>query len=378
MRENDTMDAVQRLKGIINIEKWQLLQNALSDVTGMSIITADYRGVPITEHSGCRVFCRTVRDDPELTRLCQKCDSRGGLEAIRAKAPYIYRCHFGILDAAIPIIIDNSYLGSILIGQVTLSDPASADRLEMICPETALPSDPCGRIKASWERIPVFSLARVEVVVNMLFHLCNYFVSEALEKKTILRLLSDIGAAGLTGGDSHADGPTGEVKGNAAATADASGLESIRKNLNSLITDARASEAPPQSEDEDLLSNNKMLKRVFSYMNAHRSERLSLNEMARLCHISPSYFSRLFHKETGENYSAFLLRKRVEWGKALLSSTDMKLAQIAEESGFSDAGHFVRSFKKHEGVTPSLFRTMVVGTGAAAGGGAREDDAFAG
>jgi AraC-like DNA-binding protein len=53
------------------------------------------------------------------------------------------------------------------------------------------------------------------------------------------------------------------------------------------------------------------------------------------------------------------MRKRVEWGKALLSSTDMKLAQIAEESGFSDAGHFVRSFKKHEGVTPSLFRKMI-------------------
>jgi ligand-binding sensor protein/AraC-like DNA-binding protein len=360
------VDAVERLRSVINIEKWQLVQDAVSEVTGMSIVTADYRGVPITAHSGCRAHCRAVREEPGLTRLCQKCDSRGGLEAIRAKAPYIYRCHLDIVDAAIPIIVDNSYLGSILTGQVLLSDRESSERLEMICPETAPPAALNERMSAGRELLPVFSLERVEMIVTMLFHLCNYFVGEAIEKKAILRLISDAGRTDLAGAPDDAD-----KKDEGERRVDASGLEHIRKTLNHLITEARAVSEPSAHEDPAPRGGNRMLERAFSYMNLHRSERLSLHEMARLCHVSPSYFSRLFHRETGETYSAFLIRKRVEWGKALLLNGDMKIAQIAEESGFSDAGHFIRSFKKYEGVTPSLFRS------AAAGGRRMADDVAA-
>jgi ligand-binding sensor protein/AraC-like DNA-binding protein len=351
------VDAVERLKSVINIEKWQLVQDALSDVTGMAIVTADYRGVPITEHSGCRTFCRTAREDPGLTRLCQKCDSRGGLEAIRAKAPYIYRCHLDIVDAAIPIIVDHSYLGSILIGQVMLPEEESSERLEMICPVTTPPDALSGQAETDRASIPVFSLERVEMIVNMLFHVCNYFVGEALEKKAILRLISGIGEVSATGPSNSPGEKREEV-----SRIGADGLEHIKKNLNHLITDARAGDdAPSASEYPALSGGNKLLERVFSYMNLHRSERLSLHEMARLCHVSPSYFSRVFHRETGETYSAFLLRKRVEWGRDLLVCGDMKIAQIAEETGFSDAGHFIRSFKKYEGITPSLFRNAVIG-----------------
>jgi ligand-binding sensor protein/AraC-like DNA-binding protein len=350
------MDAIERLKSVINIEKWQLVQDALSDVTGMSIVTADYRGVPITEHSGCRAYCRGVREDPALTRLCQKCDSRGGLEAIRAKAPYIYRCHMNVVDAAIPIIIDNSYLGSILIGQVLLPEGEQVERLEMICPGTAPSAALHGRTREGRRLLPVFSLERIEMIVTMLFHLCNYFVGEAIEKKAILRLISDVDRVAHAGAPDDVEQKEGEGR-----RVGASGLEHIKKNLNHLITDALASCEPPADEAPELSTGNRMVKSVFSYINLHRAERLSLHEMAHLCHVSPSYFSRLFRRETGETYSAFLIRKRVEWGKALLLNGDMKIAQIAEESGFSDAGHFIRSFKKYEGVTPSLFRSAVVG-----------------
>jgi len=77
----------QNLLKIINVEKWQYLQDSLATVTGMAIITVDYKGVPITRHSSRQMFCSLVREDPELTRHCQKCDSRGGLEATRR---YVY------------------------------------------------------------------------------------------------------------------------------------------------------------------------------------------------------------------------------------------------------------------------------------------------
>lgn len=46
-----------------------------------------------------------VREDPILKKYCEKCDSRGGAEAVRENRPYIYQCCFGLIDVAIPIVI---------------------------------------------------------------------------------------------------------------------------------------------------------------------------------------------------------------------------------------------------------------------------------
>ena len=108
------------LDKILNIEKWQKLQDSLALITGLAIITVDYKGVPITRHSSRRDFCGHIRNNPSLFKLCQKCDSRGGLEAVRISSPYIYKCHCGIVDIAIPIIVDNQYIGAIMAGEVKI------------------------------------------------------------------------------------------------------------------------------------------------------------------------------------------------------------------------------------------------------------------
>src|SRR5574344_135715 len=88
---------------------FQKLQDEMASATKLACITVDYTGTPITSHSRCSEFCNVVRNHPELKVLCEKCDSRGGLEAARLKKPYLYTCHFGIVDVAIPIIYQNLY-----------------------------------------------------------------------------------------------------------------------------------------------------------------------------------------------------------------------------------------------------------------------------
>ena len=61
------------------------------------------------------------------------------------------------------------------------------------------------------------------------------------------------------------------------------------------------------------VSSNAVLQPAFDYIFAHKHENFSLKEMAKLCHISPSYFSRIFTKETGENFSVFIARLKIEW-----------------------------------------------------------------
>ncbi|MGY5607458.1 helix-turn-helix domain-containing protein [Paenibacillus sp. ALE3] len=83
--------------------------------------------------------------------------------------------------------------------------------------------------------------------------------------------------------------------------------------------------------------------------------------MADLCHISPSYVSRLFAKETGENFSSYLSRLNMKWAKQLLEATDIPVSQISSELGFNEPEYFIKIFKKYEGTTPAVYRKYYKG-----------------
>jgi len=294
---------------VLNSKKWQAPQDALAIVTNMSIITVDYRGVPITAHSSCSEFCKRVRAVPELGAKCQKCDSRGGIEAARLQKPFIYRCHANVLDAAVPIIVNNSYLGAVMIGQVLLTGERDEDELELICASSreSLVRH-IGDDISLMEQLPRLSLKRVKVIVDMLFHLCNFIVEGAAEKNFALEM----------------------------------------SLLNAKL------------KPDDTTAINKVIKPALDYINTRHGERCSLAEMAALCHVSQSYFSKLFLREMGETYSSYLLRARIKWAKELLSTTNRQIGEIATMVGFSDDGHFIRNFKKYEGITPARFRKLLV------------------
>lgn len=98
------------------------------------------------------------------------------------------------------------------------------------------------------------------------------------------------------------------------------------------------------------------LRPAIEYICEHKSENVKLDKMAKLCHISPSYFSRLFTKETGDNFSNYASKLKIEWAKSLLEESDMHINEISDELGFSEVGYFIKRFKKYEGVTPFLYR----------------------
>lgn len=81
--------------------------------------------------------------------------------------------------------------------------------------------------------------------------------------------------------------------------------------------------------------------------------------MERLClhlHISPSYFSMVFKKETKKTFHQYLTELRMDRALTLLSSTELKTAQIAERVGLPDPSYFSYCFKKHFGYPPSRAR----------------------
>lgn len=96
------------------------------------------------------------------------------------------------------------------------------------------------------------------------------------------------------------------------------------------------------------------LKKVI---NTHLYSDLSVKELAKLSNLSLSSFKREFKKEFGDSPKNYIIRKRLDKAKELLSITHMSVSEIAYETGFNDPLYFTRLFKKHEGIAPTLFRS---------------------
>lgn len=90
-------------------------------------------------------------------------------------------------------------------------------------------------------------------------------------------------------------------------------------------------------------------------MQASLSEPIALSSIAERMKISAPYLSRLFKKETGENFVHYLTDLRIERSKELLR-TNMPLKEIAEAVQLGNVQNYIRIFKRHVGTTPGAFR----------------------
>jgi AraC family transcriptional regulator len=85
---------------------------------------------------------------------------------------------------------------------------------------------------------------------------------------------------------------------------------------------------------------------------------ISLAQLAQECDLSLSHFARAFRRSTGVPPHSWLVAKRVERAKQLLSGSSLSLSELALAAGFADQSHLTRSFKREVGTTPGTWRRM--------------------
>jgi Predicted sensor domain len=333
---------ILNLSQIMDLTRWQKLQDSLALTTGMAMITVDYKGNPVTKHSSCQEFCTHMRGNSEMAKHCQRCDSRGGLEAVRLNKPYIYKCHYGIIDIAIPIIVEAAYVGAIMAGQIKLQKDSDSDELEQITSYKGkiTPMEDAIDLQYYYEKLPIMSYEKVKITTAMLDQICHYIIAEAVDKYTMIDIYE------------NAIRHTSSVIEQGIGQDTIQFMSEIKSNQSSQILDTYIQNA----KTIEVASSHKILKPAFVYLNEHKNEMVSLNKIASICHISSSYFSRLFAKEIGENYSSYVSKLKVQWAKNLLENTDRSILEISEDLGFNEAGYFIKIFKKYEGITPLLYR----------------------
>ncbi|NRF94817.1 response regulator [Paenibacillus frigoriresistens] len=99
---------------------------------------------------------------------------------------------------------------------------------------------------------------------------------------------------------------------------------------------------------------------AIKYLEMHCTEAITMNRVAEHLFLNPSYFSKIFHEKTGETFSKYLIRLRMEKAKNLLKVSTLKIYEVAEQVGYQDFRHFGKLFKDHEGMTPAQYRDLGV------------------
>lgn len=108
-------------------------------------------------------------------------------------------------------------------------------------------------------------------------------------------------------------------------------------------------------------SHTKQMKQALAYIKANFCEKLTLEQVAAEVYMNPQYFSRMFKKAAGQNFSCYVAELRIKYACTLLETTDYPAYRVAIECGFSEPSYFSRVFRTSIGMTPQAYRKGVRG-----------------
>lgn len=159
-----------KLTDIIDVNFLQKFQDDFATGIGLASVTVDLDGNPVTNPSRYTRFCADFTHSTKTgDRRCAESHSRGGEEAAKTGKPYVYECHAGLIDFAVPIMIEGQLVGTILGGQVLLGAP-ELEKYKKIAKEIGV--DPEGYVEAVKE-VKTLSKQRIEAAANVLWIVAN-------------------------------------------------------------------------------------------------------------------------------------------------------------------------------------------------------------
>lgn len=118
--------------------------------------------------------------------------------------------------------------------------------------------------------------------------------------------------------------------------------------------------APEQGGAEERILALTRFKAAFELIEAGIDGKVTLGRLARSVGLHPTYFSNEFKRRFGMSPMRHLCARRIECAKELLANPETKMAEIAGRTGFRDAFHFSRTFKRLTGLNPSEYRSQAL------------------
>jgi AraC-like DNA-binding protein len=143
------------------------------------------------------------------------------------------------------------------------------------------------------------------------------------------------------------------------------GLERLIRFLSllELLADSEEYEvlsSPEFAPNVDALTLNTM-QRAILHIHDHFTEKIQLPDVAAVANMSTNKFSRFFSKNTGRSFTDYVVSLRIGRACRLLSECDKPVIDICYEVGYTNLSNFNRSFLRHVGKSPSVYRKAAQG-----------------
>jgi len=180
-----------RVQDIFDMDFLQEFQDNFARSLGITAVTVDLDGNPITKPTDWTDFCMNyTRKSPIGNQRCMECDRRGGEESARSGRPSVYECHAGLMDFTAPILLNGKQIGSILGGQV-LTEPLDENKFRRIAGEIGV--DPEKYVEAV-RKIKYIPRQNLESAAQVLYLMANAFSKMGFYKyqlKTMSESIND-------------------------------------------------------------------------------------------------------------------------------------------------------------------------------------------
>ncbi|NDL63189.1 transcriptional regulator PocR [Acerihabitans arboris] len=272
-----------------------------ANATNLAVVVVNIHGEEVSDLYHFTPFCQLMRQDPEMGRRCRMSDRCGGLEASKSNQPCIYRCHAGLTDFSIPLVIGGHLVGFVLCGQVRLNDAVKLPEVQE-CSSFVWQQN--FQLAENFEKIPVIDYDRLLSSADLLKIIVDNYLKQQLDFVVIKE---------------HAP-----------------------------ASNERRAAIPSQHDSK--------MKKVLRYIDSHYSEDLRLEDVAAMVYLSPYYFSKLFKKYQGIGFNAYVNQQRMHSARQMLEQSDWSISVIARNLGFSQASYFCKVFRQAYRITPQAYR----------------------
>lgn len=186
MKQTDAMNISGTISNQMSIlelfgkDTLEHLQQIISNVTGLGVITSDYKGTPLTEMTAFSPFCQCIRKKSEQLLICNLSDAFGIARSAVTQKACIYKCPCGLMEMAIPIIIDGQFLGGFLAGQVVCPDAPE----EITQFDSLVKTEPYDDNEEKLhQQIPEMAYDKFSYIAELVFHIINMLAEKTMAER---------------------------------------------------------------------------------------------------------------------------------------------------------------------------------------------------
>jgi len=136
--------------------------------------------------------------------------------------------------------------------------------------------------------------------------------------------------------------------------------DSVRRYDHPVLNDSLATAVVGEIHCQTSGEQGRIYRRIFydmlDYIRRHGKISLRVRDMADHFGYNPHYLSHLFAREYGTPLKQVIRSMVMDEAKVLLTDSPMNISQIAYALGYEDSHHFMKSFKRSTGLTPTEYR----------------------